>query len=316
MPDENEELWNEAMALLLRWQARPKDAKLKSEIVAFCAQSQVHHDAWDRAKRLYRLTGEATGAETPDQKRKKSRRVTRRKVLTGIGAVVVGAGVVECPGLWRRFRADIVTEVGNIEERRLPDGSRVTLGPDTVLNIAFSPAARSVTLLEGMALFEIAHDQNRPFQAATSGLVATAEAGMSFEIRQNGGRGLVGVDKGQVVVEADDGAGQAEVLSAGEWLVKESGVKGGRTGYRDPGQIAAWRQRQLIAEQDRIDAIVAEIARWQSSRVVIAQASLADSRVSGLYDLRDPHAALEAVVEPYGGRAREITPWLTVLSTI
>ena len=28
------------------------------------------------------------------------------------------------------------------------------------------------------------------------------------------------------------------------------------------------------------------------------------------------HGALAAVVEPYGGRAREITPWLTVLSTI
>lgn len=316
MPQENEELWNEAMALLLRWQAAPNDAKLKTEIVVFCAQSEEHHKAWERAKRLYRLTGEATGAETRDQKRKRSRRVTRRNVVTGIGALVVGAGVVEGPGLWRRWRADMVTEIGRIAQRRLPDGSRITLGPDSALQVAFSPAARSVNLLEGMALFEVADDADRPFQARAGGIVVKAETGMSFEIRQNGGSGLVGVDRGRVVVDIGGVSNEGNVLSAGEWLAKEKGAEGRRKGYRDPSQVAAWRQHQLIAEQDRIDVIVAEIARWQSARVVIAQSGLASSRVSGLYDLRDPNAALKAVVEPYGGSVRHVTPWLIVLSTI
>ncbi len=131
MSDNNDDLWNEAMALLLRWQAAPDDAELRAEIVSFCAQSEAHHAAWDGAKRLYRLTGEATGAETPEQKRKKSRDVTRRKVLTGVGALVAGAGALEGPGLWRRWNADLVSDIGRIDERRLPDGSRITLGPDT-----------------------------------------------------------------------------------------------------------------------------------------------------------------------------------------
>ena len=314
MSDTNDDLWNEAMALLLRWQAAPDDAGLRAEIVAFCAQGETHHAAWDGAKRLYRLTGEATGAETPEQKRKKSRDVTRRKVLTGVGAVVAGAGALEGPGLWRRWSADMVSDVGRIDERRLPDGSRITLGPDTVVQIAFSPKSRLVHLLEGMAMFDVAEDGSPPFQARTGDLIATAGAGMSFELRQNAGHSLVGIDKGRISVDVAGAPGS--VLANGEWLATEKGVDGNRKGRHEADQVAAWRHYQLVADQDRIDGLVAEIARCQSARVVIAQADLAGSRVSGLYDLREPRAALEAVIEPYGGRMRQITPWLIVLSTI
>jgi transmembrane sensor len=314
MSDNNDDLWNEAMALLLRWQAAPDDPGLRAEIVAFCAQSDSHHAAWDGAKRLYRLTGEATGAETPEQKRSKSRAVTRRKVLTGIGAVVAGAGALEGPGLLRRWNADMVSSIGRIDERQLPDGTRMTLGPDSAVQVVFSPKSRLVNLIEGMALFDVADNGGQPFQAQTGDLLATATAGMSFEIRQNGGRSLVGIDKGRIPVEVAGASGG--VLANGDWLVTEKGTEGSRKGRREADQVAAWRQHLLVAEQDRIDALVAEIARWQSARVVIAQADLAASRVSGLYDIRDPRAALEAVVEPYGGRVRQITPWLLVLSTI
>jgi transmembrane sensor len=314
MSDDNDDLWNEAMALLLRWQAAPSDAGLRAEIVAFCAQSDAHHAAWNGAKRLYRLTGEATGAETPEEKRKKSHAITRRKVLAGVGAVVAGAAVLEGPGLWRRWHADIVSGIGQIDERRLPDGSRITLGPDSAVQIAFSPKARLVNLIEGMALFDVAEDGSRPFQARTGDLIATAGTNMSFELRQNGGRSLVGIDKGRVLVDVAGASGS--VLADGDWLVTERGADGSRTGRREADQVAAWRHHLLVAEQDRIGALVAEIARWQSARVVIAQTNLAASRVSGLYDLRDPRAALEAVVEPYGGHVRQITPWLLVLSTI
>lgn len=302
------------MALLLRWQATPDDSAVRAEILAFSAQSEAHHAAWEGAKRLYRLTGEATGAQTPDEKRKTKRAVTRRKVLTGIGAVVAGGALVEGPGLLRRWGADMVSGIGRIDEQRLPDGSRITLGPDSAVKVAFSATRRRVDLIEGMALFDVAADAARPFQVGSGDLVATAMTRASFELRQNGGRSLVGADKGEILVDA--GAAGGGVLADGEWLVTEQGSTDSRKGRREADQVAAWRQHLLVADQDRIDGMVAEIARWQSARVVIAQANLAASRVSGLYDLKDPLAALEAVIEPYGGRVREITPWLVVLSTI
>lgn len=314
MSNDSDDLWNEAMALLLRWQSVPADSSVRAEIIDFCGRSEAHQAAWDGAKRLYRLTGDATGAETPEEKRKKKRAVTRRNVITGIGVVVAGASLVEGPGIWRRWGADMVSAIGRIDERRLPDGSQITLGPDSAVEIAFTETARQVKLIEGMALFNVAADTARPFEARTGNLRATAAAGMSFELRQNGGRSLVGAANGQTRVDVGGAAG--DVLADGEWLATEADAQGSRKGRSDADQIAPWRRHLLVAEQDRIDALVAEIARWQSARIVIPQSELAVSRVSGLYDLRDPRAALEAVIEPYGGRFRQVTPWLIVLSTI
>lgn len=315
MPDKNDDLWNEAMALLLRWQSAPDDAEAREAIRRFCATSDAHLSAWESAKRLYRLTGEAAGAPAREAARRRSRTLTRRAVLGGLGAVAVGSAALEGPRLWRQWQADMVSAAGVIDHRVLADGTKVTLGPDSALEIAYSATTRTVRLIDGMALFDVADDPQRAFEARAGDYVARAGAGASFEMRQNSGRGLVGVGAGHVVVD-NEGAATVGALGAGDWVA--SGPRGDdpQRGRREAGQIAAWRNRQLIADEDRIDAVVAEIARWQDARVVIADWGLASSRVSGLYDLRDPIAALEAVASPYGARVRHLTPWLIVLSSV
>jgi transmembrane sensor len=315
MSDENDDLWNEAMALLLRWQETPDDPRAREDIRRFCALDEEHQAAWNSAKRLYRLTGEATGAPQRAQQRRRKRELTRRGLLTGLGAIVVGGVALKGPDLWRRWQADMVSAVGVIDQRTLPDGSKLTLGPDSALQIDFSPTSRSINLLDGMAMFDVTDDPARPFEVRTGALVARTNPGAaSFEVRQNSGSSLVGVGSGSVKVEVDSAASRS--LTSGDWIANGPGRVIARQGHRDPGQIAAWRERKLIADESRIDSIVAEIARWQSGRVVIADWDLASSRVSGLYDLNDPIAALGAVVRPYGGRVRQVTPWLTVLSRV
>lgn len=315
MPDENDDLWNEAMALLLRWQAQPSDAKAREAIKHFCAQGEEHLAAWESAKRLYRLTGEATGAPEREEARRRRRELTRRSVLGGLGVVVVGAAALKGPDLWRRWQADMVSDAGVIVHHGLADGTRLTLGPDSAVRIAFSPTLRRVDLLDGMALFDIAEDPGRPFEAHSAGFVAHAGERTSFEVRHNGGRSLVGVSSGRVVVERGGGVAAGE-LAAGDWVAGGWEDSALQRGHHEAAQIAAWRNRRLIADEERIDVVVAEIARWQSARVVIADWGLGASRVSGLYDLSDPDAALQAVVSPYGGRVRRVTPWLTVLSSV
>jgi transmembrane sensor len=315
MTDANEDLWNEAMALLLRWQAEPGDAETRADIVAYCAQSAAHHEAWESAKRLYRLTGEATGVPERARSRQRRRELTRRGAIAGLGAVVLGTAALKGPGLWRQWQADVVSEVGVIRHRMLADGSKLTLGPDSAIQIDFSGAARKLTLLDGMALFDVADDPQRPFEVRAGNYLARGHSGAAFEARRNSGSSMVAVGAGRVEVSGDDRSSAAQ-LAAGDWIARGPAASAPVQGRRDPAQIAAWRSRKLIAEEDRIDAVVAEIARWQNSRVLIADGGLAASRVSGLYDLRDPLAALRAVVSPYGGHVRQVTPWLTVLSSV
>lgn len=314
MPDENDDLWNEAMALLLRWQAAPNDARSREEILRFCAESEAHVAAWESAKRLYHLTGEATGAPARAKTRRR-RELTRRGVIGGLGALAVGTTAIMGPDLWRRWQADMVSDAGVIARHRLADGTRLTLGPDSAVRVAFSPALRRVDLIDGMVLFDLAADPQRPFEARTGDFVVRAGADTSFEMRRNSGSSLIGVGGGRVAVEKGGKAAAGE-LAAGDWIAAAPDNGGLQRGHREAAQIAAWRNRQLIADEERIDAVVAEIARWQSARIVIADWGLGASRVSGLYDLSDPDAALQAVVSPYGGRVRRVTPWLTVLSSV
>jgi transmembrane sensor len=315
MSDEKDDLWNEALALLMRWQAAPTDSKAREEIRRFCAEGEAHLAAWESAKRLYRLTGEATGAPVREKERRRRSELTRRSIVGGLGALAVGTAALKGPDLWRRWQADMVSDVGVIAQHRLADGTKLTLGPDSAIRVAFSPTLRRVDLLDGMALLEAADDPRRPFEAHTGGFIARAAGSSILEIRQNSGRSVVAVAGGQAIVEKE-GKPAGSGLAAGDWIAADPGDGGLKRGHRGIPQIAAWRNRQLIADEERIGAVVAEIARWQSARVVIADWGLSASRVSGLYDLSDPDAALQAVVSPYGGRVRRITPWLKVLSSV
>lgn len=315
---DSENIWNEAMALLLNLQTAPDSEALREAVRRFCSQSPAHREAWDEARRVYRLTGTAVGAgkALSDDKH---RPLSRRKIVTGLGVLVAGSALWKGPDLWRRWQSDEITDVAEIRQMRLPDGSGLTLGPDSKLEIAFTPAARKIVLLEGMALFDVAKDPNRPFQAQAGELLATA-VGTILEVRQNGGRSLVGVETGQISVALDASNNRNPrnnfFLTTGDWIA--SGPASGQIerGKRNIGQTAAWRDKLLVADREQIRSVVAEIGRWRKGEIIIPQASLAGSRVSGLYDLTDPDAALAAVVGPYGGRVVRLSPWLTVLTSI
>lgn len=313
MTEKNDDLWNEAMALLLQWQQSPDDARLHEQIRSFCNEGAEHLRAWEEVKRLYRLTGEATGVPGREAARRRKRALTRRGVVTGLGAVVLGGVALKAPGVMRVWNADMISGVGVIDRRVLADGTRLTLGPDSAVQIAFSPTVRSVNLLDGMALIEVADDPDRPFEARAGSYVANAADGTEFEMRENAGRSLIGVGNGAVRISQGSGAAVSELV-AGDWM--SAGASGSDVRRGRQSSIAAWRDRKLIADGEAISAVVAEIARWQSSRVVIADWNLRSAVVSGIYDLTDPVAALEAVVAPYGGRVRQVTPWLTVVSGV
>lgn len=309
MPADSEDLWNEAMALLIAWQARPEDEAARDAVRRFCGQSPDHRAAWAEAKQVYRL---AESGMKADRARRRPR-LSRRQTLAGLGALgLIGAGALAAPRLGRRWRADYTTEVAEIRRVPLPDGSWLTLGPESAVDVAFGEGLRRVEVLDGMVLCEVAPGAV-PFEGEAGELRAVA-LGTRFELRRNDGRCSVGVEEGSV--EAFAGARPPALLHAGDWLTLAADGASVEQGHRDAGQTAAWRQKLLVAEGDPVGAVVAEIARWRPGSVFIADPALSGMPVSGLYDLRDPDAALAAVVAPYGGRVRHVSSWVTVLSRL
>jgi transmembrane sensor len=175
---------------------------------------------------------------------------------------------------------------------------------------------RRVELLAGMAFFEVAKEVGRPFRSEVDDLTATA-LGTAFDLSRDAQVVSVAIDHGLVEVSLAGGAGMpAERLAEGDWLTLDERTRAIGRGRRASDQIAAWRDGMIVADRETVAAVVARIARWQPGRIVIADPRFGALRISGVFDAHVPTMALEAVVQPHGGKVWRISPWLTVISPV
>lgn len=310
---QDERLFEEALDIVMRIQEDPENPVTLELVSRWRARSPDHEVAWREAMEIYGMTGKVMR----DQRRATSSKISRRSLLTGsaAGLAVIAAGALFGPQLILQAQADFMTTSAQLKDVSLSDGSQVTLGPDTAIRLRFGESERRIELLAGMAFFDVKSDPARPFIVQTGDLTATA-VGTAFDVSNDAGYLTVSVDHGLVAIRPTGANDALTPLGQGDWLSFNEQTHNFERGNRDASQIAAWRQGLLVAERDTIASVVARIARWQSGRVLLAQSGFGAQRISGVFDLNNPAAALEAVVEPYGGRVRQVSPWLTIVSSI
>ena len=310
----SEKLFEEALDIVIRIQDDPDNPVAHDLVNRWRARGPEHEVAWREAMEIYGMAGKVM----QDQRRaSRGLKMSRRSILTGgaAGLAVVASGALFGPQLILQAQADYMTASAQLQDVSLSDGSKVTLGPDSAIRLKFDASARRVELLSGMAFFDVKPDSARPFSVETGNLVATA-LGTAFDVSSDAGYLTVSVNHGLVAVRPTGTRDTLTPLGEGDWLTFNEQNHDFERGNRDISQIAAWRQGIIIAERDTISSVVARIARWQSGRVLLAQPGFGAQRISGVFDLNNPVSALEAVVEPYGGKVRQISPWLTVISSI
>lgn len=308
--DSADALWAEAMEAVIRVKALPAGPEAERAARHWRARSPAHAAAWAEAERVWRVAGALPAAHAARWNRP-SARPGRRAVLTGAGALAAGgAGLLLAPDLWHRLRGDAVTGTAELRDLDLPDGSRVTLGPGSVLRAVMTPGERGVELADGIAFFTVRPDPDRPF-VVDAGPVRVRVLGTAFELRRGGARATVAVQHGAVRVQAA-GAATPATLRAGEWLSAD-GEGAVARGAASLDRIAAWRDRMLVVDQRPIAEVAAELGRWHHGRILVLDEAFGRRPVSGVFDLDQPEAALRALVRPYGGRVRRVTGWLLLV---
>ncbi len=316
IPDQ-EQLLDEAIDLIIRLQNDPGNPVAIELIRAWRARGTEYEECWTRIAKVHGASGSIL-MEKRRIERRESLGLSRRNFMIG-GLAMLATGTafyIFGPSLLLRARADYITAKGEIRRIDLPDGSVATIGPDSALALAFTADRRIIHLLAGMSYFKVKSDPNRPFSVFAGNLNATA-LGTAFDVSSDAGVLSVSVDHGLVDVRSSDTALESGVkLGQGEWIVYDSASSTIARGERERDQIASWRNNIVVAEKETISALVARISRWMPGRVVIADPSIGNLRVSGIFDLNDPLLALQAVVHPAGGRVRQISSFLTVVSSL
>ncbi|MDF3606378.1 FecR domain-containing protein [Paracoccus sp. DMF-8] len=309
-PDDS--LFEEAVTHAVRLQANPDSPAALQALAAWRARSPAHDSAWSEIAEIHGMTGALLAPVPPD------RGTSRRKVLgVGAGLGVLGLGLAGgagllAPGMVLTARADHVTATAELRDIALPDGSRISLGPDSAIALDFAAQRRGVTLLSGMIWCRIAPGAG-DFRLSCGDMRIDSHAA-ELALSREGGVISVALDRGAATIGGH--AGQEVTLTAGDWLELDRGGRIIRRVGLTPADASAWREGIVTVDAEPLSMVVARIARWMPGRVVIADPGLGDRLVSGVFDMARPDDALLAAVSPHGAKLRRVSNWVTVVTAL
>jgi transmembrane sensor len=230
-------------------------------------------------------------------------------VLVAIGAVL----------LWQSYHHFDVyrTQAGERRTETLSDGSEITLDSNSEVRVRYSKHSRELVLASGQALFNVAHDVLRPFSVAADRheIVAT---GTSFNVDLLGPQLLVTLLEGHVIVVPHDGdrdwsGGSGDVpsgngvlpgpdppaarieMDAGEQLTVSS-RDAPRITRVNVDHAVAWEKGSLVFKDEPLASVVRRVGRYSEHRIVIADESTANLRVSGVFREGDVEGFVSTVV--------------------
>lgn len=298
---------------LLRLQAQPRDLALRHALRDWLAEDPRHAEAWAKVQRAWGRLGELAPQPAPSPAARPRRACLPRRIGWSLAAAAAACFLLlMLPMLLLRLEADYRTDIAESRDLLLEDGSHIVLGADSAIALDYGEGRRGVRLLAGQAFFEVTPDSTRPF-TVQAGEVRVAVVGTAFDVRLAEATVTVAVQSGEVVVRHQGAGREARLLPEDQLIVGRA--DGSLAWEKVPSDaIAAWQDGHLFVNGATVAETVEALARYHPAWIVIADEELAQRRVVGLYDLREPDRALRALAEPYGGEVRAVTPLLRVLS--
>jgi transmembrane sensor len=287
------------------WVVRLESGDLsESESIAFdgwLAVGPENASAFDAALSVSQAYG-ANGAEIAaalDRQALARRRAPRpqvgRRAFVAGGAVAAAAAVAAVVGpqlLSPSSALAYQTTRGERRTIRLEDGSIIDINAGTKLTVAFTRDGRHVTLDEGQAVFDVAHDPRRPFLIA-AGDRTVRVVGTQFDVRRRDGRLSVTVARGAVEVRPSDGAtGKAYRLHPGQRLDHVEGAQVAQVAATNPEDVLGWRSGRLVYRGQPLAEVVADLNQQFSTPIRIADEQLAATPISGVLVLDNQDAVI------------------------
>ncbi len=218
---------------------------------------------------------------------------------------------------WIAFAADWRTAPAELRKVTLDDGTIVDLGPDSAIAMQFNDTERRVTLLSGEAFFLAAPrggNERRPF-VVDAGHGTTTALGTQFlvEERLDGARITAVEHDIEVALHMPEHAAERVVLSPGHTVEYDQTRGLGQVGTADVAGITAWRTGLLVFDSVPLEEVVRKLNRYRRGRIIIANAQLAQRRVSGVFATRDLNDVIRTITSELGASASSLPPLVTVL---
>lgn len=264
MSAETHEAPDGAMEAAIAWHVRmpAMDAARWVDLVAWLEAAPEHQAAFERVAAMDRLLAEAPVLRQPARETQPA--VPARRGWRRAGAGVALAASLAGVALWTVAPRDrqpntFATAAGKMQTVRLSEGTAIVLNGDT--RLTRGDGERSVRLDGGEALFAVRHRADAPF-TVEAGRYRIVDVGTVFNVRRDGGRLMVSVSEGSVMVDPDSAR---LALHAGEGLTIDE-ASGLATRWK-AASVGGWQTGELDFDQATLADVVAAFHRRNGAEI-------------------------------------------------
>lgn len=194
------------------------------------------------------------------------------------------------------------TTVGQTDSLELADGTRVVLAPSSRLLVAdhYGERERRVEL-QGEALFEVEHDDARPF-SVSAGPATVRDLGTRFTVRSYQAEAVrVVVTSGSVLLRATNAVAAGVVLRAGESGELVSGTQRVQAGRASEADLA-WTRGRLVFENAPIEQVMVDLRRWYGIELRLSDPSLGNQHITATFEGESAQQVLDIVALALGAQ--------------
>lgn len=287
---------------------RHADAFVEAELFWIASQDPDFREA--TLKELERLdsTAEPINMAQSQYKADRSSVIARALVgVTAMAAVVAACIMVLSPGAlfpdaepeFERF----VSGQSQVRIVRLPDKTKITMSASSDIEVSLSDTARLIKLNKGTVFFEVASDASRPFTVNTA-LADVLVTGTKFDVQLRSDEVAIAVGEGSVEVSGPAKSPASErpiAISKGQAIKYRSQSGFGEVTEVFAAEIAAWRDGRLVYVEAPLSRVIEDLNRY-SDKPITAEPSIGALKISGIYDVNDLDAALEAIEQSLPAR--------------
>lgn len=297
----------EAAFRFVRLQGDPDPAE-HDAIISWIASNPRHavafaqiEAAWEAAERL-----KAVPEDYNDAALAGTNTIGRRLLVGGLAAAALAAVSAPIIHSLLKDQSRYVTRKGERKVVALPDGSILTLNTASQIAVAFNKGQRVIQLIEGEALFDVAHDPSRPFIVAVRSIRFRA-IGTAFNVRLRRDIVELTVTDGIVAVR-EEGHGNAadhgvQVVAGRGAVVRKGTIAVTPLDRKLLDQRIAWRDGVIALDDDTIDQAVEEFNRYRDHPMVIGDRRIGSLRIGGRFEVQESDRFLAVLQRDFRIRA-------------
>ncbi|MEE1922528.1 FecR family protein [Pseudomonas sp. 148P] len=235
-------------------------------------------------------------------------RTLKALALTAVLALPAGLALQQFPPAY--LLADIRTGVGQWSSQQLPDGSRIRLDGRSAVDLQFDGQTRTLRLVSGEILVDVAKDASRPFLVVTEHGSVRA-LGTRFVVERLGESTRLAMIESSTEVKS---AGSSVTVSAGQQVQFDAqGIQPAQP-VDGAGLEQAWEAHQLVIREQPLDQVLERLARHHGGYLSYDAKALAGLKVSAVLPADDSERALRLLARSLPIKVEHYTPWVTRIS--